>query len=502
MTETDQALLGRYAREGCEDAFAEIVRRHVDLVYAVALREVRSPQLAEEIVQAVFQDLARQARRLRADTAVAGWLHLVAYRTAVDAIRREARRHVREETAIEMNALNAAAEPWPQIEPLLDAAVAALSPNDRAAVVLRYFENRPLREVGDALNISEDAAQKRVGRAVERLRDFLAGRGVCVSVGGLTTLVTANAVVSAPASLAGTVLSAILVSGEATAIAVGTATATGWLTAKTTTAVLALGLVAGSGTLLHQQRELHRVQNDLSNAWATNNVLTETVEKTQAALDVQAGELEQRRKDQTELARLRNRVGQLQRELEDFSAPGARPQLPSTNASPRGAQTATPRSTWPLGEPRWPNQFGDQGLATPQAAAETVLWAAQHAQHELIKMIHLSDESLRQYQSEPRAAAEGIEDLTSYVRGYIEGGGGTQRQVWLTGGEREDGILALTALSDSDVVTNNYNNVVAFRVTHRDDLRDNTSERFQDMRFYETGGQWKLIIEGISPSTR
>jgi RNA polymerase sigma factor (sigma-70 family) len=207
---SDLDLLRQFAREDSQDAFREIVRRHLDLVYSAALRQVRSPQLAEEITQSVFADLARAAAGLKPDTILTAWLYAVARRTAVDVVRKESRRQLREHIAIEMNTLNATADDWTQIAPFLDDAMATLDETDRAAVLLRYFENKSLREVGDSFGISEDAAQKRVGRAVERLREFLSKRKLSVGAGALAALISANAVQSAPFGLAATVSSSVL----------------------------------------------------------------------------------------------------------------------------------------------------------------------------------------------------------------------------------------------------------------------------------------------------
>ncbi len=149
-----------------------LVNRHVNLVYSAALRQVRSPQLAEEVAQSVFADLARNANKLKSGTTVTAWLYAVTRRTAIDVIRKESRRQLREQIAVEMNKMNATANEWTQIEPLLDDAMAVLDETDRSAILLRYFENKNLREVGESLKISDDAAQKRVSRAVERLREF------------------------------------------------------------------------------------------------------------------------------------------------------------------------------------------------------------------------------------------------------------------------------------------------------------------------------------------
>src|SRR6185503_12929633 len=169
----------------------EIVRRHVDLVHSAALRQLRSPELAEEVAQTVFIELSRRARQLPSDTVVGAWLYNQTRRRAIDVVRREASRQLRERIATEMNAMNATAADWTHIEPLLDEAMHALDDTDRAAVLLRYFEKKSLREVGATLGTSENAAQKRVVRAVERLREFLVKRGVTVGASGLAGVISA-----------------------------------------------------------------------------------------------------------------------------------------------------------------------------------------------------------------------------------------------------------------------------------------------------------------------
>jgi len=178
---SDLDLLRQFARENSQDAFTALVDRHVNLVYSAALRQVRSPQLAEEIAQSVFADLARSGTGIlpvNETNSLAPWLYTVTRRTAIDAIRKESRRRLREQIAVEMNNMNATESRtgvppvWFEIEPLLDDAMAALDETDRAAILLRYFENKSLREVGEALGASDDAAQKRVSRAVENCANF------------------------------------------------------------------------------------------------------------------------------------------------------------------------------------------------------------------------------------------------------------------------------------------------------------------------------------------
>src|SRR5262249_50849472 len=161
--------------------------------------------------------LARQATQLAHDTILSAWLYQVARREAIDVVRREARRQLREQIATEINAMNDDAADWMHIEPLLDEAMHALDDTDRAAILLRYFENKSLRDVGAALGTSDDAAQKRVTRAVERLRQYFSKHGVAISAGGLVALVSANAVQAAPPGLAATISTAAVLSSSALA---------------------------------------------------------------------------------------------------------------------------------------------------------------------------------------------------------------------------------------------------------------------------------------------
>ena len=210
MTKSDQDLLGEFASDQSQDAFTALVQRHLGLVYCAALRQVRSPQLAEEVAQSVFIDLARNAARLKPDTILTAWLYEVTRRTAINVVRGEARRQLREQIALEMNAMNATADDWTQIEPLLDEAMHALDDIDRTAILLRFFENKSLREVGESLGTTDDTARKRVNRAVERLREFLTKGGITVGTSGLALALSASAVQAAPIGLVATISTAAI----------------------------------------------------------------------------------------------------------------------------------------------------------------------------------------------------------------------------------------------------------------------------------------------------
>jgi RNA polymerase sigma factor (sigma-70 family) len=215
MAESDLELLEQYARHNSEEAFAMLVSRRLGMVYSAALRQVNSPQLAEEVAQSVFADLARKALKLKPGTLLTAWLYQVTRRTAIDVVRKESSRQARERMAAEMTDMKADSAEWGQLRPLLDEAMEALEEADRNALLLRYFENRSLREVGQTLGTTEDTAQKRVSRAVERLRGLLAKRGLAIGAGSLVAVLSANALQAAPAGLQLTISAAAVLSGVA-----------------------------------------------------------------------------------------------------------------------------------------------------------------------------------------------------------------------------------------------------------------------------------------------
>src|SRR2546427_8455232 len=199
----DSALLRQYVENQSDEAFAALVTRHINLVYSVALRSVGDPHQAEEITQAVFILLAKKAAQLRHDRALSSWLFQATRLTASNFVRSESRRqHLEQEAYMQSLLDETGSDIWRQIAPLLDDAVAGLSETDRHAIVLRFYEGRNLREVGAALGASEDAAEKRVNRAVEKLRTFLTRRGITLSATVLTTTIASQAVTAAPAGLA------------------------------------------------------------------------------------------------------------------------------------------------------------------------------------------------------------------------------------------------------------------------------------------------------------
>jgi RNA polymerase sigma factor (sigma-70 family) len=249
---SDQQLLRDYATRRSEPAFAELVRRHVDLVYSAALRMVRDSHLAEDVTQGTFMALAKNAHQLAHHPVLSGWLHRTAQNLAVKIIRTDTRRRAREQEAAPMIALLSPESDacWQDIAPHLDAALGELNEPDRDALLLRYFERKSAREMAQILGVSDEAAQKRVTRAVERLRELFARRGVAVGAGGLAVLITANAVQAAPAALAVAIPSAALTGTTLSAAKITTTKAFAMTTVQKTLITAALVLVAGTAAVV------------------------------------------------------------------------------------------------------------------------------------------------------------------------------------------------------------------------------------------------------------
>jgi RNA polymerase sigma factor (sigma-70 family) len=261
---TDPQLLHEYATRCEEAAFSELVRRYVDFVYSAAYRMVRDAHLAEDVTQGVFMALSQSAAQLTERPVLSGWLHGTTQNLAANAVRSDVRRRAREQKAALMNELVPAGPEatWEEIAPYLDAALGELSEPDRDALLLRYFERKSAREMAQTLGTSEAAAQKRVSRAVDRLRELLARHGVTAGAGGLVILLSANAVQAAPAALALSITAAAALSGTAVAtLTASTAVKTiAMTTLQKTLIATTLAAAIGLGAYQARQASLLRAQ--------------------------------------------------------------------------------------------------------------------------------------------------------------------------------------------------------------------------------------------------
>jgi RNA polymerase sigma factor (sigma-70 family) len=254
MMNEDMDLVREYAASRSDEAFETLVSRHVGLVHSAALRQVRDPHLAGEITQTVLLILARKAGSLGPKTILPGWLYRTTRYVSAAAVKIQRRRERREQEAcMETLIQEPQTDPaWEQLAPLLDEAMTCLRDRDRDAIVLRYFQNKSLREVGAVFGMDEYAAQKRVSRALDKLRKFFAGRGVVSTAAAIAGAMSAHTVQAAPGALA----QAVMVAGVAKGAVAGGSTLTlikgalklmAWTKVKTA-AVVGAGILLAAGT--------------------------------------------------------------------------------------------------------------------------------------------------------------------------------------------------------------------------------------------------------------
>jgi RNA polymerase sigma factor (sigma-70 family) len=342
--ESDVQLLRDYAEDGNEAAFRELVTRHTDLVYSAALRQVFSPDWAGDITQSVFTDLARKAKpvaeKLQDKGSLAGWLHRGTRYAALSQLRDTRCRLANERQAMEQLLTNSESAPdWEHIRPVLDEALDSLGEEDREALLLRYFKNHDFRAVGLALGVSDDAAQKRVSRAVEGLREFFVKRGVTVGASGLVVLISANAVQAAPAGLAAAITAAALSGTTITTTAVIAATkAIAMTTLQKTLVTVTVAVLAGAG--LYEARQAANARAEAQTLQQQQTPLTEQIKQLQSERDETARQLaslrednERLNRDTGELLKLRGEVPRLRNALKELALRDAATTSGATNAN-------------------------------------------------------------------------------------------------------------------------------------------------------------------------
>ena len=310
IDQTDSLLLKAYVERRLEAAFSELVHRHVDLVYSAAIRMVRDPHLAEDVTQGAFIALARQASELVERATLAGWLHCTAQNIAAQTVRTIERRRAREQEAFAMSEQISTSPDvwWEQIEPHLDAALGELIDADRDAVVLRYFHKKSAAEIATILGVSEDAAQKRVSRAVDKLREVFAKNKITIGAGSLGILISANAVQAAPVGLATKIVAAT--SGL---------TVTAGITMIQKILITGFAAVAIGGGIysLHLQKQIAALQEQQTSLNLQIAQMSQERDDAKNQLAAAQRENEQRQNHQDELLRLRGEIGVLRRQLDE-----------------------------------------------------------------------------------------------------------------------------------------------------------------------------------------
>lgn len=249
MTDLEHLQAYRSSRDRAD--LEPLIRRNLDWVHSSARRHLRNDEhLAADVVQAVFMALASKPPNLTSDAAIAGWLYQVTKYAAAGALRAAARRRRHEEHAAMLRSemdTERSDHTWADVAPYLEACVAKLPEKDRQSVVLRFYQRRSFAEVGTAMGTTEEAARKRVGRAVERLRDMFGRKGVGeAQTSALAGVLLAHATTSAPASVAG-MISVSNTTGQAMMLGNGALKMLAIAKFKAVAAVIALAMLPVMG---------------------------------------------------------------------------------------------------------------------------------------------------------------------------------------------------------------------------------------------------------------
>jgi len=452
MTPKDRELLSRFIREHSQDAFTELVNQHMNLVYSAALRQVRSPQLAEDVCQTVFTQLARTASKLAPATILTAWLYQVTRNAAIDVIRSEARRQAREQIALEMSQMNDTPASWTQIEPLLDEAMESLDQPDRTAILLRYFESKSLKEVGEALGASEDAAQKRVQRAVERLRDFFLEHKMKVGATGLVALLSANAIQAAPAGLSASVAISALTACTSTPAAMTITKAIAMTTSQK--AIITLVVAGALGVGLYQARTTHNLREQLQTfreQQATQDNTRQQLERerdsAKAALAAVANENSTRKTGPNEVLKLRGEVGRLRQENAQLGSSNA---LSKATATPEARKVL--REAQKLGMSVIYKGFAEQAKLTPEQSdklndllADYVMKNVDHVTTglrdklgpEQMKAVFSAEDAALQQQIETLLGQDGLAQYEDYTKNLLATLSAQQFKPMLSGNDAE-----------------------------------------------------------------
>jgi len=258
----DIDLMREFVEAGSEAAFAELVQRHINFVYSVALRYVGNSQDAQDATQVVFTILAQKAASLCDRTTLTGWLYETTRFTGARLARTNARQHVREQKAFMQSTLDNSDTDivWRQVTPLLEEAMARLGEKDRTLLALLFFENKTAVETAALLDIQEGAARKRSARALEKLRKFFERHGIHSTTATLAGAISAHSVQTAPVTLAKTVAAAALGKGASvggSTLPLAKATLTAMKAKMVATTIIAAAVILGAGAYVLTEVQFH-----------------------------------------------------------------------------------------------------------------------------------------------------------------------------------------------------------------------------------------------------
>jgi len=282
----DAELLRRYTVSRAEDAFAELVRRHVNLVYRAALRQCGGDaHRSEDVTQLVFTLLARKAPTLARHSSLTAWLYTTTHFTVRNVHRTERRRALREKEAFIMQETareDPPAADWERLRPVLDDAMQELAERDRIALLCRLFEGRSYAQIAARLSLTEDATRMRVKRALEKLRALLARRGVTSTSAALGLMLTSEAAIAAPATMAASVTgSALAMAASGAAIAPAITLIELMTTSKIAVGGATLVLALTLGTVVQEVRAGREVSASFVAAQQEHDALAATLRDLQ-----------------------------------------------------------------------------------------------------------------------------------------------------------------------------------------------------------------------------
>lgn len=458
----DAELLRRFTEGHREDAFAQLVHRHIDLVHAAALRILNGDAAAAaDVAQAVFIELARQADSLTRHPALVGWLYTTTHRQASHWIRAEVRRQHREQKAHEFLTMHQPADPesdWSRLRPVLDDALMELGDSDRLVLLLRHFERHSHAEVGRRLGLGENAARMRGERALQRLASCLGRRGITSTGTALSVALGSGPTLAAPTGLAAKVTAGAL------AASVTTCTNLGLLALMTTSKAKIAAVAAGFGLLgtglLVQQQALGRLRQERDTLAGRLATGTPSAAPAQTSASTRPTTTAPDPEALAELLRLRGEVARLRRELGTRTVPAS--PLPRTHAP-----SLPPTLSWAPGDVLAQADWQDFGNATPQAAVATHLWALRHGDlTRLAEISNIGPETIGKLQKLPGNAV--VEAL------------GMNR------------ILGARLIEARETRPDTYE--IQYEASFEGDLPPGMTSGFNHVQVVRSGNEWKILL--------